>query len=148
MGAFVDKASGKLKRVDEGTMASLLIEPQLPMNYRDRRIILPKQGGQPCQAFRVMKADIDYNRHMNNANYLRMAMELLPDDFQARNLRMEYRVPAKLGDSLTPIIYRPSTTNGVGETTSDDSTFIVSLSLNNPHSDTGSDVSAIIEFSL
>lgn len=148
MGAFVDKASGKLKRVDEGTMASLLIEPQLPMNYRDRRIILPKQGGQPCQAFRVMKADIDYNRHMNNANYLRMAMELLPDDFQARNLRMEYRVPAKLGDSLTPIIYRPSTTNGVGETNSDDSTFIVSLSLNNPHSDTGSDVSAIIEFSL
>ena len=95
-----------------------------------------------------MKDDIDYNRHMNNANYLRMAMELLPDDFQARNLRMEYRVPAKLGDSLTPIIYRPSTTNGVGETTSDDSTFIVSLSLNNPHSDTGSDVSAIIEFSL
>ncbi|MBQ4139073.1 MAG: hypothetical protein II592_05980, partial [Muribaculaceae bacterium] len=54
MGAFVDKASGKLKRVDEATMASLLIEPQLPMNYRDRRIILPKQGGQPCQAFRVM----------------------------------------------------------------------------------------------
>ena len=42
MGAFVDKTAGKLKRVDEATMQSMTLEPQLEMNYKDRRIILPK----------------------------------------------------------------------------------------------------------
>ena len=42
MGAFVDKAAGKLKRVDDATIQSTKLEPQLKMNYKDRRIILPK----------------------------------------------------------------------------------------------------------
>ena len=37
MGAFVDKANGKLKRVDDAVANSLLIEPQKEMNYKDRR---------------------------------------------------------------------------------------------------------------
>jgi hypothetical protein len=57
-----------------------------------------------------------------------MAMELLPEDFIVSGLRVEYRVAAKLGDSLIPTIYKQ-----------DDAT-IVSLSI-------GKDVSAIIEFS-
>jgi acyl-ACP thioesterase len=131
MGAFVDKASGKLKRVDDATIASMRLEPQLEMSYRDRRIILPREeaseGVQVLQPVRVLRADIDYNRHMNNANYIRMAMELLPEDFVVKGLRVEYRVAAKLGDMLTPVVYR--TADGI----------IVSLSM-------GDDVSAIIEF--
>ena len=105
-GAFVDKATGKLKRVDDAVAKSLLLEPQLEMNYRDRRIILPKGGGEAFAPIRVMRADIDYNRHVNNANYIRMAMELLPDGFEVKGLRVEYRVAAKMGDSLTPTMYR------------------------------------------
>ncbi len=127
MGAFVDKATGHLKRIDDEVIRSLNIEPKLDMNYRDRRIILPKQGSLQGQPIAVMRADIDYNRHVNNANYIRMAMELLPDDFVVHNLRVEYRVPAKLGDVLLPTIY-PG-----------DNTIIVSLAI-------GADVCAIIEF--
>ena len=65
---------------------------------------------------------------MNNANYVRIAMELLPSDFVVKGMRMEYRVPAKLGDELTPTVYD----NG--------DTIIVSLL-------TGTETSAIIEFS-
>ena len=53
----------------------------------------------------VMRADIDYNRHMNNANYVRIAMELLPEGFEVRDLRVEYRIAAKLGDRLIPTLY-------------------------------------------
>jgi acyl-ACP thioesterase len=52
-----------------------------------------------------MRADIDYNRHVNNANYIRMAMELLPGDFVVKGMRVEYRVAAKLGDTLTPRVH-------------------------------------------
>ena len=106
MGAFVDLANGKLKRVDDATIASMTLEPQLEMTYRDRRIILPKEEGQTLEPIKVLRADIDYNKHMNNATYVRMAMELLPDDFVVKGLRVEYRVAAKLGDMLIPTIYR------------------------------------------
>ena len=127
MGAFVDKTAGKLKRVDDATIASMTLEPQLEMNYKDRRIILPKTDGEILEPVKVVRADIDYNRHMNNANYVRIAMELLPEGFEAKGLRVEYRVAAKLGDMLVPTIYQIE--HG----------FIVSLS---DHED----VSAIIEF--
>ena len=127
MGAFVDKAAGKLKRVDDVTIASMTLEPQLDMNYRDRRIILPKEGGESLAPVKVLRVDIDYNKHMNNANYVRVAMELLPEGFEVKGLRVEYRVAAKLGDVLLPTMYQI------------DHGFIVSLSDNK-------DVSAIIEF--
>ena len=127
MGAFVDKSNGKLKRVDDETIASMTLEPQLEMEYKDRRIILPKDGGTTLDPIRVHRADIDYNKHLNNANYIRMAMELLPEDFEVKGLRVEYRVAAKLGDQLIPAIYTI------------DGGIIVSLSI-------GSGVSAVIEF--
>ena len=128
MGAFVDKTAGKLKRVDDATIQSMTLEPQLEMNYKDRRIILPKIEGELFEPIKVLRADIDYNKHLNNANYVRMAMELLPENFVVNGLRVEYRIAAKLGDRLVPTIYR------IGDL------IIVSLSI-------GENVSAIIEFS-
>ena len=127
MGAFVDKSAGKLKRVDDATMASMSLEPQLEMDYKDRRIILPKEDGEVLEPVKVLRADIDYNRHVNNANYVRMAMELLPEGFDVKGLRVEYRVAAKLGDTLVPTLYHTG------------AALIVSLSI-------GDDVSAIVEF--
>ena len=64
-------------------------------------------------------------QHVNNANYIRMAMELLPEDFVVKGLRVEYRVAAKLGDSLTLFQIE----NG----------FIIALAI-------GNEASAIVEF--
>lgn len=105
MGAFVDLSTGKLKRIDDATISSISIDPKQEMNYRDRRIILPREGGVTLAPVPVTRADIDYNRHMNNAQYVRIAMEFLPEDFDVKGMRMEYRVPAKLGDQLTPTIF-------------------------------------------
>jgi len=105
MGAFVDLSTGKLARIADEAIASLTLEPKQEMNYRGRRIILPKDGGMALEPVRVMRADIDYNRHMNNANYVRVAMELLPTGFEIKDLRVEYRIAAKLGDLLNPVVY-------------------------------------------
>ena len=127
MGAFVDLSTGRLKRIDEATIASIAIDEKQEMSYRDRRIILPHEGGVTLDPVRVMRADIDYNRHMNNAHYVRIAMELLPEDFEVKGMRMEYRAPAKLGDMLTPTIFNQG------------DTITVSLAI-------ASETSAIIEF--
>ena len=127
MGAFVDKTTGKLKRVDQTTIDAMTLEPQLDMNYADRRIILPKEQGNIMESVQVMRADIDYNKHMNNANYVRIAMEMLPEDFIVSGLRVEYRVAAKQGDMLIPTVYHVA------------NNIIVSLAVD-------SEVCAIIEF--
>ena len=115
MGAFVDKSTGKLKRVDDKTIASMSLEPQLEMTYKDRRIILPKTEGEVQKPVNVLRADIDYNRHMNNANYVRVAMELLPEGFEVRGVRVEYRVAAKLGDILIPTVFQSEVGKGMGK---------------------------------
>ena len=127
MGAFVDLSTGKLARLSEDAIASLTLEAKQEMNYRGRRIILPKQDGTVLEPVTVMRADIDYNRHMNNANYVRIAMELLPEGFEVTDMRVEYRIAAKLGDLLTPTLYPI------------DGGYIVSLAIDNQPS-------AIIEF--
>lgn len=127
MGAFVDKNTGRLKRVPDSVATSLLLDTKLPMDYKDRRIILPDVEGMGCEPIRVMRADIDYNRHVNNAVYVRMAMELLPESFAIGGLRVEYRSAAHLGHTLLPTLYTL------------DHSIIVTLA-------TATDTCAIIEF--
>ena len=47
---------------------------------------------------------------MNNAHYVRAALDLLPADFEITALRVEYRTPAKSGDLLHPYLHRTPTT--------------------------------------
>ena len=43
---------------------------------------------------------------MNNAQYVHFAVMYLPADSEIRELRVEYRRQAVLGDRITPVIYR------------------------------------------
>ena len=45
---------------------------------------------------------LDTNRHVNNAQYVAIARELLPVDFALGELRVEYRKAAVLGDVMYP----------------------------------------------
>ena len=104
-GAFVELSTGRMKRIDDSVSAAMRLDPKLEMAYRDRHVLLPEAGEwQAGGPVRVMRSDIDYNRHMNNAQYLRVAMELLPTGFDVRHMRVEYRTPARLGCVLTPLI--------------------------------------------
>ena len=104
-GAFVDKVTGKLSKVPEEVIASMRLEDKVDMTYKNRRIVLPKQLSEIGAGIKVMRNDIDYNQHANNANYVRMALELLPENFVVRSMRVEYKIPAKLGDVLVPEIF-------------------------------------------
>ena len=64
---------------------------------------------------------------MNNANYVRLALELLPDGFEPRNMRVEFKKPAKLSDELI-----------LNVICNDDAIFVVE--------NLGDQVSTIIEF--
>lgn len=102
MGAFVDRATGKLQRIPAEVLSTVKIEPKKDMTYGDRRIVLPKDAAFTQQApIAVTHNDIDYNGHMNNANYIRMAVEYLPEGFRYQHVRVEFKRPARFGEAIT-----------------------------------------------
>ena len=50
---------------------------------------------------------IDSNHHMNNEKYVMLAQQLLPNDFEISELRVEYRKEAKLGDTVISYVKKP-----------------------------------------
>lgn len=54
----------------------------------------------------VGKHHIDTNHHVNNAQYVEIAREVLPDHFEVSELRIEYKKAAVLGDIVMPHVSR------------------------------------------
>lgn len=46
---------------------------------------------------------LDTNGHVNNGQYVRMAMGYIPADFQIRQMRAEYKKQAVLHDRIMPV---------------------------------------------
>lgn len=101
MGAFVDRQTGKLQRIPSDVLSTVNIEDKKDMSYGDRRIILPK-GAESTEhePIAVTHNDIDYNQHMNNANYIRIACEYLPEGYIYNNVRVEFKRPARFGEQI------------------------------------------------
>ncbi len=102
--AFVNLKTGRLSRIPREVQESLSFPPRLDMTYGSRKIALPDSPLTPLPPFRVLRDDIDYNNHVNNAQYIRMAMECLPEDFQVSSLRIDYKRPVSPDSIITPSI--------------------------------------------
>lgn len=81
------------------------IEPRLEMNYAGRKIVAGDKGQQK-EPIVVRKHHLDSNNHVNNAQYVSMAAECLPEDFEIAGLRAEYKVQAHLHDRLVPYVVK------------------------------------------
>ena len=102
--AYANLKTGRLSRISREVQDSLQFPPRLDMTYGPRKIVLPEAPLTPLPPIQVLRDDIDYNNHVNNAQYIRMALECLPEDFPVRGLRIEYRKPVMPGSIITPSI--------------------------------------------
>ena len=76
-------------------------EEALEMEYAPRKISLP-QDALSGEIFPVRKYHIDTNEHVNNCQYVQMAMEMLDQERVIRQVRVEYKKSAVLGDMIVP----------------------------------------------
>ncbi len=102
---FFDTAAGRPVRVDEeiAGIYRAIQEPKLDMEYAPRKIDMPDawQEGEPIT---VLHHHIDTNQHVNNAQYVEIAREVLPKDEKIYEVRVEYKKAAVLGDVMIPQI--------------------------------------------
>ena len=77
----------------------------LSMPETQGRLCLPENCGEK-EPVTVSRHHLDTNFHVNNARYVEIAREFLPENFEIEELLAEYRKAAVLGDVMIPRICR------------------------------------------
>jgi len=75
------------------------LEPPLEMEYAGRKIRIEGEGV-AGESITVRKQHLDSNLHVNNAQYISMAVDCLTEEFVIGGLRVEYKKQAHLNDVL------------------------------------------------
>ncbi len=97
----VDTQTGKPMRPLQEMRDKYPVEPKLEMEYLGRKLPrLPE--GHACNPIRVPHYFIDTNQHMNNAKYILIGEECMPDNYEVHRIWAEYRRPAVLADVIYP----------------------------------------------
>ena len=80
---------------------------RLEMEYLDRKIIIPPEMEPEFvyESILVKAHHIDTNHHVNNGQYVRMALEYLPKEEKVVRLRAEYKKSAMLHDTIIPKMF-------------------------------------------
>ena len=100
--SFLNTDTWYMERVPEDIWQKYGIEPPLEMDYASRKLPLPSDCTRN-ESFAVQQHHLDTNHHVNNGQYIAMALEYIPEDFTVRQIRAEYKRSAKLGDIICPM---------------------------------------------
>ena len=102
---YVDLKTGHPTRVPKEEQEAYVLHEKLDMDYAPRKKLHFREKMEKKESFLIVKHHIDTNHHVNNGQYVQMAMEFLPDDFRISQMRAEYKKAALLGDMVVPYIH-------------------------------------------
>lgn len=120
-----------------------------PMEVLPTSLRIPKTGGEAMPSFSVYRSMIDTNGHMNNCQYLKAALDHLPETFWAEGVQrkaqllgvsekdlfrpepipmracLSFKKAAQLGDVITPVVYPSGMTKAEEAVSSQTAPFVV-----------------------
>lgn len=100
---YMDMEKGRPARPDQEEVDVYGQCEPLEMNYESRKITLPEESVS-LEPFPVRRYHIDTNEHVNNCQYVQMAMEMIEKERIIRQVRVEYKKSAVFGDIIVPRI--------------------------------------------
>lgn len=103
--SLLNTDTGKPTKPDARMLEGYVLEPRLDMDYAPRRIKAAEDSflGKPVP---IKNYHLDTNQHVNNGQFIRIAMDSLEQGFPVTQLRAEYKKQVLLGEVLTPHISR------------------------------------------
>lgn len=101
--AFLDLATGRPCRIEPRFAEPYGTHAPLEMPAERRHVAVP-DGLEPRDEVVIRRGQIDTNEHVNNAEYVQMALEQLDRDLSPAVLRVDYRRAAVLGDVVAPAV--------------------------------------------
>ena len=100
---YMDVEKGRPVRPDQEELDAYGQCEPLEMEYESRKIALPEDC-MSLEPFPVRRYHIDTNEHVNNCQYVQMALESLPKDKEVHQMRVDYKKSAVYGDMIYPRI--------------------------------------------
>ena len=107
---YVDTKKGRPVKYEQKDGTGFEIDEEFPMEKADRKIIIPENADKTIKGDRlkVRESHLDSNYHMNNREYVRVALDFMPDSFDIddlRQIRVEYKKAAVLDEIMVPVYY-------------------------------------------
>ena len=107
---YVDTKKGKPVKYEQEEGTGFEIDEEFPMEKADRKIVIPENVEKIVIADRlkVRESHLDSNYHMNNREYVRIALDFMPERFEIndiRQIRVEYKKAAVLDEIMIPVYY-------------------------------------------
>lgn len=99
----IDTETGLPARLTDEDTRGYELDEKLEMDYAPRKIALP-EGMEAQEPFAIQKHHLDTHHHVNNCQYIRMGADYLPEGFEIRQMRAEYKKQALLGDVFYPAV--------------------------------------------
>lgn len=106
---YMDFTQGKPIKVKEENRKKYEILKPLDMTYLPRKVVVA-EGGSFQEPIVVRNHFIDTNCHVNNGQYIQLALDYLPEEQKWKRFRAEYRKAAVLGDVMIPRIIQDDST--------------------------------------
>lgn len=100
---YMDVEKGRPVRPAPEEVESYGTGEPLEMVQASRKVAMPEAAAD-AESFPVMRHQIDTNEHVNNCQYVQMALEVLPEPVQVREVRVSYKKSAVYGDTIYPKI--------------------------------------------
>jgi len=106
------------------------VYPKFDMEYTPRKIAVPERGDYDggdlkTRTYLVDENMLDSNHHVNNAQYVRLALGMLPEQADVGRLRVEYRRQAHLGECITMMQFATEGTSVIALKADDGQTYAV-----------------------
>lgn len=99
--SLINTEKGVPMKPTQDMLDGYVLAEKLDMNYAPRKIAVPAFGNGQEEVI-VRPHHLDTNGHVNNGQYVRMAMDYVPKDFLIYQLRAEYKKQAVLNDRIIP----------------------------------------------
>lgn len=101
---FVNVQTGRPARIPLELLTETQKEAKLEIEELPRKIERPQLAAVREESIPVLAHQIDRYGHMNNARYIELAADYLPN--VPKGFRVEYKQPATIGQRLVPMIYQ------------------------------------------
>ena len=105
MWILIDRNNRKPVHITKEDCTMYDLESEFEGLKATRKLTLSEEKSK-LDTFKVMKTYIDNNGHMNNADYLRVVEEILPEDSQFQEVDIVYNKEALEGENIIPYLHK------------------------------------------
>ncbi|MCI8615280.1 MAG: acyl-[acyl-carrier-protein] thioesterase [Lachnospiraceae bacterium] len=99
--SLLNTQTGMPVKAPEDMREKYILEPKLDMEYASRKIQIPENMEQQ-EKVPIRPRHLDTNHHVNNGQFVKIAIDSLKSSGRIKQLRAEYKKQVVLGDVLTP----------------------------------------------